>query len=539
MYTAVYGVCAPVDQANLGCGSCFPCVVPNAVPGCAGGACAVVQCVSGFADCNALASDGCEVAIKTDAANCGACGHACAAGEVCSDGTCTVGCMPPTTACSDHCANLVNAWSDCGYCRHACPAPTATTISACVNGTCQTTTVSCPAGQTTCPAPGGNVCSDTTTDPANCGACGVTCSVPYGVAACVDGHCVPCPPGLLACPGSSATICADPSVDNQNCGGCGVAACASGRSCWNGACVATSSLALVTGVTVDDLAVDATSIYFLSAVAGTVNVVPKTGGVPTALATGQARPVHLAVDSQYVYYSAYLGGAVMRVPIAGGTPSVVATAKNPTRVLVDNQSVYWINDDQNAGPTVRSAPKGGGPATVLYTESLGAPLYWLAQNTSSLVFHDFETVYQMPKAGGAPVPLMVNPNSTLIPPMLDVDDTYLYVSVRTAPGDITVVQGLGREGFLTAGALPSGQVTTLFGPGSDSQSQNDASPLAHDGTSLFFFFGYSLMKVGYCLNISPTMLLDGVLTTRGTGILAIDQGYVYWSDGTMIGRVPK
>ncbi|WP_437752558.1 FG-GAP-like repeat-containing protein [Sorangium sp. So ce1389] len=45
-------------------------------------------CEGGLADCNGLTSDGCEVRLESDASHCSACNHACAAGEICSNGGC-------------------------------------------------------------------------------------------------------------------------------------------------------------------------------------------------------------------------------------------------------------------------------------------------------------------------------------------------------------------------------------------------------------------------------------------------------------------
>src|SRR5206468_1104288 len=43
---------------------------------CIGGAVKIASCVAGFADVNGLTSDGCEVNLNTDTANCGAVGRA-------------------------------------------------------------------------------------------------------------------------------------------------------------------------------------------------------------------------------------------------------------------------------------------------------------------------------------------------------------------------------------------------------------------------------------------------------------------------------
>jgi hypothetical protein len=46
-------------------------------------------CLAGFADCNGLLSDGCEVALATNPAHCGACDASCEPDERCESGACT------------------------------------------------------------------------------------------------------------------------------------------------------------------------------------------------------------------------------------------------------------------------------------------------------------------------------------------------------------------------------------------------------------------------------------------------------------------
>src|SRR5204862_4477097 len=64
------------DAAN--CGACgTPCMVAHATPACAGGGCRVGQCDVGWGDCNADPTDGCETDLGVTLAACGACGPAC------------------------------------------------------------------------------------------------------------------------------------------------------------------------------------------------------------------------------------------------------------------------------------------------------------------------------------------------------------------------------------------------------------------------------------------------------------------------------
>ncbi len=83
----------------------------------------------------------------------------------------------------------------------------------------------CPSYQTLC----NGACIPTSTDPNNCGGCGLKCAAPL---ACAGGACASgCLPGLDSC----AQSCVDRQSDNANCGACGHA-CATGDGCIKGHC---------------------------------------------------------------------------------------------------------------------------------------------------------------------------------------------------------------------------------------------------------------------------------------------------------------
>ncbi len=63
----------------------------------------------------------CATSVAPNAHNCGACGHACTGGHVCSGGVCTSACQNGLTDCSGTCLNLQNNVKNCGACGHACP----------------------------------------------------------------------------------------------------------------------------------------------------------------------------------------------------------------------------------------------------------------------------------------------------------------------------------------------------------------------------------------------------------------------------------
>jgi hypothetical protein len=70
------------------CGtSCAPCATgANAVATCNGVQCGLA-CTADHANCDGVATNGCEVDLETDGANCGACGTSCN-GQPCVTGVC-------------------------------------------------------------------------------------------------------------------------------------------------------------------------------------------------------------------------------------------------------------------------------------------------------------------------------------------------------------------------------------------------------------------------------------------------------------------
>jgi len=169
---------------------------------------ASARCTRGLTNCS-----GTCVNLKTSAADCGSCGTACAADDVCVRGACS-GCPAGETGCGGACVNLSTSAANCGACGTACLAG-----EVCASGAC-----ACPAAETLC----GNSCANLSTSAANCGACGAAC---LAGEVCASGACA-CPAAETLC----ASGCATTSSDPNNCGACGNA-CATGTVCTGGACV--------------------------------------------------------------------------------------------------------------------------------------------------------------------------------------------------------------------------------------------------------------------------------------------------------------
>ncbi len=249
--------CEVNTQSDINhCGGCGNrCNLPNATAVCMAGGCRIMACNTGFADCDGMPGNGCEQSLRSDNANCGACGNACTSSRFCSNGACT--CPSGQTFCSasNACQNLQTDNNNCGACGNACGGGTS-----CQMGMCR-----CPTGQTLC----GGVCVNTSNDLANCGTCGTrcpsgqVCSTVSGMTACrcvvpapspnlqtdnnncgacgrvcttgqacVAGVCQnTCPSGQIVCNG----LCRDTRTDASHCGACGTA-CTGGRTCQAGMC---------------------------------------------------------------------------------------------------------------------------------------------------------------------------------------------------------------------------------------------------------------------------------------------------------------
>jgi hypothetical protein len=149
------------------------------------------------------------------------------------DAALDVSCAAGQSTCGGACVDTRSSAVHCGACGNAC-APG----NLCVNGACMQ---SCPGMQTLC---NGNLCVSTSTDRAHCGGCGNVCDR-AGV--------LQRPLRRRVRAGASdlrggerrrrghrrrrrARYCADPQSDRNNCGACGNA-CPSGRICERGACV--------------------------------------------------------------------------------------------------------------------------------------------------------------------------------------------------------------------------------------------------------------------------------------------------------------
>jgi hypothetical protein len=235
------GYCTDVSSDVDNCGACdHVCDLPN-VDGhdCVAGACTVVSCDAGYDDCDTNAQTGCEVHLLSDRLNCGTCGIACGADEICEAGSCQ-GCAAGEEVCGNSCVDTDTDPANCGGCGQACDL-TNVDQHGCVAGVC--TVVSCDAGFGDCDADASNGCEvDLLTSVSNCGDCGQACDLTnVDEHGCVAGACtvVSCDANFGDCDADAQNGCeVDLLTSVSNCGDCGQACdTGAGEDCCGGSCI--------------------------------------------------------------------------------------------------------------------------------------------------------------------------------------------------------------------------------------------------------------------------------------------------------------
>ncbi|MBN9167598.1 MAG: hypothetical protein BGO98_34045 [Myxococcales bacterium 68-20] len=207
------GLCLETSENDQHCGACgnrcdetggagAP-QYTNMAYGCVNSTCGNLKCKKDFLNCDGDIENGCETPVLSDD-NCGGCGNACPSGQHCYQnydksrapeclcaGDLTL-CDVPGDPKAKYCTDLNSDEANCGACGAYCWAagyPPGSRF-VCDFGACVRR---CLDGYADCNGNEADGCEvDTTSDPRNCGGCGIVCD---GVAgqACVAGKCVVAP----------------------------------------------------------------------------------------------------------------------------------------------------------------------------------------------------------------------------------------------------------------------------------------------------------------------------------------------------------
>jgi hypothetical protein len=242
---AANGCETDLSSSAAHCGMCNNgCVFSGGTGACRSGVCALAACDTGRDNCDGAAANGCEIDLRANLMNCGACGRPCASRpnstSYCSAMVCGLTCASGFENCdgtdSNGCETDVRtSTSDCGTCGRVCSPAQARGV--CTGGVCGI--ASCTAGFGDCDGIASSGCeTDVTGSVANCGACGRACSVLNTANSCVAGACrvLSCTGSFANCDANDQNGCETNLIDsNAHCGACGTV-CGAGRSCVNGRC---------------------------------------------------------------------------------------------------------------------------------------------------------------------------------------------------------------------------------------------------------------------------------------------------------------
>ncbi len=269
------------DRQN--CGACGKACAPGEV--CSAGACAL-DCGGGTKKCGASC-----VATASDPQNCGDCGKACDGGKVCVGGACAVACPASAKKCGDGCVDTMLSPLHCGGCDLPCKQG-----EVCSQGKCG---VTCLGGATKC----GDLCVDTKNDPGYCGDCMTACKAGE---VCAAGKCTKsCAPGETLCSGVG---CVDLTGRAKYCGACDKA-CNAGQVCSKGNCIA--------GALYGAEGRNGNFGYLFT-------VDPATGGV-TKVALLDEPIAAAAFKDGDLYGASFVTGAIYRINVGSGALTKVAS----------------------------------------------------------------------------------------------------------------------------------------------------------------------------------------------------------------------
>lgn len=351
---------------------------------------------------------------------------------------------------------------------------------------------------------GGGAASSTVTSSGGAGGAGGTPST------------VHCPPKETACGAS----CTDLSSDPTSCGYCGHDC--QGGACNDGLCEVTE---LITGLShPDSLAVDQTHVFFTTQ-NGTIQRVPKQGGVPDILAEGVGVPWSLVLHTGHVYWAERLQKVIQRTGKngLGGVKTLCDPQINVDRLAIDNKGVYFVIPFNVAGQgpgSIGRVPLGGG-AVQWIAQDLSFPHY-LFVTDDRVYFGQAESdgqkfvngsISEAPLQGGTPFEVVSGED---VVQDLTVDAEALYWV-----NDVD--QNVRKKTFAT------GEITTL------ATGQDTPYMMTMDETHVY----WTTLFAGTVARVAK---VGGPVETLASGrerpfALAVDGKRVYWTESLEVGRV--
>jgi len=395
-----------VETSVSHCGTCGTACGPyaNATPTCTGGMCGFV-CTTGFDNCDGAVPNGCEINYLTDPANCGKCDQLCA--EIvgwqaqCVAGSCTYGCAAGYADCNldttDGCEVLLKSDpQNCGACGHDCKG------GGCSNGVCQPSTVASNQAK-----PHGITLDGTNVYWTTEGTGGATGRAMMRVKTFATGPTalapnLTAPRGILVGGDGGVYVAL---MGDANLPGAILKLSPSGGSFTETTFAANQSGALY-------LATTSSHLYWTRSSMQLTRKGYATGSNVENVATSPTPPKGIAVDTDgWVYWTNPTD--LLRAQV-GGTPQVVVTGGTAMQFLVlDPNSVYWTSDapvrkafkEANQTPVDLSGTIAGGAGIALD----GGFLYWCGGGSIYKMPVAGGTVTTLAQGQSSPLGIAVDP----------------------------------------------------------------------------------------------------------------------------------
>jgi len=152
---------------------------------------------------------------------------------------------------------------------------------------------------------------------------------------------------------------------------------------------------------------DAGCLYWADAREGTITRLPKDGGIPLELASGQQTPAGLAIADGFLYWTNELAGTVVRMAAGGGEIETIAEGQErPGPIAAAGVDVVWGNQGDNVrGALMKGGTDGRAPVKIASDQKypMGIALdeqtiYWTNHGTKKPDYFQNGSVMKMPRA---------------------------------------------------------------------------------------------------------------------------------------------
>jgi hypothetical protein len=441
------------------------CLVTSSLDDLKGGS---VTCDATHADCDGIASNGCETDVTTSALHCGSCKNACpqapSAAPECVAGTCTIACDVVAANCDDSDANgcetpIEKDPNNCGECKHACGDEN-TSSRQCTNGKC---VLECLDGYASCDGSDETGCETWLDETAHCGKCGRSCLA----VACASKDC----PTSASLDNATAMAVAKGVVYVAT----------TDESCSASPCTYTRHFRAVSdgeiqdlfdpSADVTDIALDANGVLYLASTTGISAWDPSSSTAPAQLSSERVESVE--VDAELLYFRT-----------------------RPLALPLEKAGLYRLPLSSGAAEKITEVDDGWNPFGARHPIALGG---------STLYYHTAkptEGIYAIPKTGGIAELIQATPN----PSSLAADANAVYWSLETEPGNVY--------------RASAGEVSVLV------TSQTQPTSLATDGTELWWWNAASGSLVRSKTDGSAVTTLHS--QSASNALVTFDVDAVYW-----------